>query len=587
MDQNAAAAGTLDRALKVARRPGLTLLLGSLLCWTAVHAADSPIQAKLAVPEAEHVVGDPIALIWRFQNQSTNPLAFMWEGCCRLNGRLNVTHQGEALIPIPPAAATAHQFARAIRLDPGKSQEFTTFLHDWITLQDTGEYQLSGHYRGVLPEQRPQVPRGVELWRDETDTAPISVKLIATPEYLRQRVARSTRRQLTLELRGPATVSPLVPSPLTLRLTNQSPQPQKLAWPGAFQLWVLNLAGNRLPNAAIALEAPSEELVLAPGATVERTVPLSASLFEGEPFGEYGIFVDLAADAQQPRLPSNDISVHWRLGAKQVMDLLRAAAPGPATGARNAPLKWLRTYLPEIRASLEDAVAQSTPESPLARDLLLAARLKPVAPQPGLVNVAVDITPDGAWRFHDSALLEILGTEATFASLTRLLAVRRHLGWEVAVALRPEEPATLEQIMAVAGEISPLQGDLAAPVRALVPVPNAALPAVLAFQTNQLPANFLVRVTQIGNGVVLEAARRLPDPAQPQLSALIPPSEFWSAPFRSLNTPQALEALLDDGQLKSPQILVIAARTLAWQELLEAIAPLLRRGLPVDISLAK
>jgi hypothetical protein len=81
----------------------------------------------------------------------------MWEGCCRLNGRLTVTAENQPIIPVPPVQALAHMFAKAERLEPGKPADFETRLSDWVQLRESGEYQLVGTlHRVFCPNRRPK-----------------------------------------------------------------------------------------------------------------------------------------------------------------------------------------------------------------------------------------------------------------------------------------------------------------------------------------------------------------------------------------------------------------------------------------------
>src|SRR5688572_8948786 len=67
-----------------------TLFAALLVVTNSTLAAEHAVQASLHIPPAEtYVIGDTIPLFWRFENKSNVPLAFMWEGCCRLNGRLD------------------------------------------------------------------------------------------------------------------------------------------------------------------------------------------------------------------------------------------------------------------------------------------------------------------------------------------------------------------------------------------------------------------------------------------------------------------------------------------------------------------
>ena len=67
----------------------------------------------------------------------------MWEGCCRLNGRVSATLGQVTLQSEPfsdPAQLMAHRFARAARLYPGKSVKFETGISDWLEIRQSGTY---------------------------------------------------------------------------------------------------------------------------------------------------------------------------------------------------------------------------------------------------------------------------------------------------------------------------------------------------------------------------------------------------------------------------------------------------------------
>src|SRR5690606_1313859 len=124
---------------------------------------------------------------WKFTNRSGTPLGFMWEGCCRLNGKLEVTTREGSIATTPQGTALAHMFARADRLDPGVPKEYETLVSDWVELPGTGTYALRGTYRGVLPTQVPQVPRGLGLWRDAATSEPVQLAVLSVGDYLAQR----------------------------------------------------------------------------------------------------------------------------------------------------------------------------------------------------------------------------------------------------------------------------------------------------------------------------------------------------------------------------------------------------------------
>ena len=105
------------------------------------------VELRLSIPEAPfHVIGDPVPLRWEFVNRGDQRLAFMWEGCCRLNGRVTAS-LGQLTLHSDPATSaaqlTAHRFARAARLLPGKPAVFETNLGDWLNIDRSGEYKLT------------------------------------------------------------------------------------------------------------------------------------------------------------------------------------------------------------------------------------------------------------------------------------------------------------------------------------------------------------------------------------------------------------------------------------------------------------
>ena len=76
-----------------------------------------PVTLELVLDgNGAHLIGDRIPLVWRFVNHSREPLGFLWEGCCRRNGRLSVTMGDKAVDVIPASQTLAHMFAKAERL---------------------------------------------------------------------------------------------------------------------------------------------------------------------------------------------------------------------------------------------------------------------------------------------------------------------------------------------------------------------------------------------------------------------------------------------------------------------------------------
>lgn len=585
-------------------------------------ATNQPIRVEISTPSAQtHVIGDATPLVWRFTNSSTQALAFMWEGCCRNNGKVEMRRQGP-----PPATGSvpahsgpgpgiyspkcdhckqtrklgeitvestvagpslAHQFARAIRLAPGATQELNTLLADWVRAEFTGDYKVRAQYLGVHPKQRPQMPRGVALWNGRAASTELDLSLLSVADYLAERTAREATRQVRLELTGPARIVPFQPAPLKLKLTNTSRAELRLDWPACLDLWLVATNGVRVvPMSELQLSA-AETLVIPPGGSVERGHSFSHELFVGEAFGTYQVFADLRETTNALRVPSHPIAVVWQLDRVAVAQLLRDAADKPLTGARNAPLKLLRIYLGEIAAPLRavDTAEFSPAAAKLTADLRTAAELKQLAPKPGRVDLSLSVAPDGQFQFNEAAVASVFVGRALppAEQLRAVLALRNHLGWDVGVRLKPEPATLLRHVAAALDGISPLQADLASTPS--TPVFNADSTAfsTVSFQRAVIPANLVVRISKNASGAKLAVARRLPDPQRPGVEAMFSEAEIAQAKFTELANAAALAGLLTDGKLAAPRPLVLAAPGLQWHELSTLLGPLLDRNLPLDI----
>ncbi len=453
------------------------VVLALALAWfaagsTRVRAA---VELRLRVPAAETwVLGDVIPLHWRFVNQSTQALGFMWEGCCRLNGQLAVTAGDRSLPTAPPGQALAHMFAKADRLEPRQPKEYETRVADWVALPGTGTYELRGTYRGVLPTQFPQLQRGLALWRDAASSPPVSVSVLAVDAYLAQRPDREQRRGLTLRLEGPPVLPVTAPARFRVALAHRGPAPRSLAWPDDVALWVVDPAGTRVAPAAV-IAGDTETLTLAPGTTVEREFALPPGTYEGESPGAYRFFVDLAATpAGEPRVPAPPIPVSWQLGEAEVRELLAAAARGAGSGARNAPLKLLRVHLADVAPFLAALAHPAHPalapsELALARRLDQAATLRPLGPKPGHVDLELDVPASGPpiWARPEvrATLARLDPLPSPDAQLRELLALRRHLGWEITVILRPHDDTRIGALLDLARACVDLAPELAGPLQ--------------------------------------------------------------------------------------------------------------------------
>ena len=584
---------------------------------------NEPIRVEISIPPAHsRVIGDPTPLVWRFTNTSTQTLAFMWEGCCRNNGKVEMKRQGPpppvtGIVPshtgfgsgiynpkcdhckqtrklteltveaTPAGPAMAHQFARAVRLAPGATQEFSTLLADWVRAEFTGDYQLRAQYLGVAPMQRPQMPRGIALWNGRTASTMLEISLLSVADYLAERPAREAARQLRLTLTGPAQVLPFQAQPLKLRVTNLGAGEQSLDWPACLDLWLVATNGARaMPFTEPQLGA-AEILRLPAGGSVEREISFSHELLVGEPLGDYQVFVDLRETTNTLRVPSNPIPVVWQLDRAVLTALLRDAADKPLTGARNAPLKLLRLYLSDLATPLRtvDKAALSPAAGQLAADLHTAAALKKLSPKPGRVDLVLSVPPDGRFWFSESVIVGAFAGQPldSAGQLRTVLALRHHLGWDVGVGLKPEPGTPLRHIAAALTTIAPMQAALAA--APATPVFNADSTAfsTVSFQRAVIPANLVLRVTKSGNLVRLAVARRLPDPQRPGVEPMFTAEEISQASFAELAQGATLENLLTDGKLPAPRVLVQAASSLQWREVETLLGPLLNRGLAWDL----
>jgi hypothetical protein len=537
------------------------------------------MEVSLYVPPAETLVlGDPIPLIWRFRNTSEQPLAFMWEGCCRLNGRVRVTRQDELVTPIPPGSSLTHQFARAETVAAGAVREFPTLVSDWILLPGTGTYRIQGRYTGVLPEQRPQVAKTLELWRDSAEIEAITLNVVSVTDYWALRAKRTAARKLKIELEGPGSLPALNPAELRLRLVNTSDRVQVFEWPTMARLWVLDSRGVRIGNLSGLIEGAVEPLFIPGGGTATRTVPLDTSMIEGEPFGEYQIFVDLTSpDGRQPRAPSNVISAHWRIGAKQVKELLTAAARGAKLGSRNPALKLLRSYLNELREPLEDladAVVDKG-ESELAKQLVLAARLKPMAPTPGRVELRVKIKADNTYELPEGPLAGSAGTKPPLEHLRDVVAVKRHLGWDPAVIFQPDDETPLDVIRVANDELITVAMDLVSPPSALVNTPGLQQPSAVSIVPSEFATELFIRIDKAGKALKWRVGGSA-------MAAVKPPEAGGLA---SVADAAEIVALMGKADIKAARPLIKAPRDMAWLDFSNAVQPFVRFCPQIDLLL--
>ena len=430
--------------------------------------APSPVQLRLNIPEAPfHVVGDPAPLNWKFINPGKQRLAFMWEGCCRLNGRVSATLGDVTLQSEPfsdPAQLMAHRFAQAARLYPGKSVQFETGISDWLEIRHSGTYQLSARYTGLLDNQRPNVTPGWQLWRQSAVSKPVETTLLTAPDYVAKRAELARETGLALGLTKNRDWQPIEGTQLSLTLQNSGDKQRSIAWPSALGLWILDANGRRVPLSLTQVKSAPEELSIKPGGMVKKIVPLDGGALESKPFGAYQIFIDYKTGGK--RTPSNTIDIDWQLDQAQLAELLHAASGGAKTGLRNKPLKLLRLHIASLGQALGqvDATRFDAKGQRLLQELKLASRLKPFGPKPGLITVKLSIENDGTLQFTNQALGQALPPQASIVEkISAMTAIRRHLGWAVAVELQPKSEVTEKQSTQAVESLKILQPHLVRP----------------------------------------------------------------------------------------------------------------------------
>jgi hypothetical protein len=555
----------------------LTWLRGTMLCLIAAVPARADVKLELHVPATEtRVLGDPIPLIWRFENRSDQPLGFLWEGCCRLNGQLSVRGMDREVPVLPPGQALAHMFARADRLDPHVPREYVTLVSDWVTLPGTGAFELRGTYRGVLPFQEPQLPGGVKLWRERAESLPIRIEVLSASDYLAEREHRSAKRGIGMRLRGPSKLPPLEPARFHLAIENLSDLPQYISWPEAASVWVLNTRDERVAPSAVISDS-IERLVLPAKSKLERVFQIKPDQFEGEALGEYRLFVDLAEEGMQPRVPSNPLPLSWQFDRADVALLLEAAARGAGTGARNEPLKRLRVYLAEIGDAIESLDASNLTGK--ARDLAIrlrkAARLKTLAPRPGTVELTVRVEPTGSMRWDDPAMQSATrGLAEGFAGqVTELLDLRRHLGWDIRFSVNAAGPTAAQSVVTAARELARHTGELmTAPVIVIAEsTTNTPLAARLA--PPRQPSPDQSGTSSVAKNPTLLVSRR---------------GRAWSKagePYVMAGDDRWLRARFEEANQTGTAVRIEVAPALPWSLVQAAVTPVVRPGDRLELAI--
>ncbi len=568
-----------------------TLLMSAALVAGALElptAGAGEVTASIHVPPAEvYVLGDEIPLVWRFTNRSSDPLAMLWEGCCRLNGKLAITANGRPVDVLPPGASSFHTYSKAETLPPGQPMEFSSRLADWVRLPAGGELEISGRYTGVLTNQNPQVASGLALWTGTAAATPTRLEVIGVEDYLDQRPERSRARGIELELAGPAQLAPLAPAIFTLTLRNPGNTPRTIDWPGTFQLWLVDDRGWRLEKGAKHLQLVGERLTVPPRGELARQFALSASDLNGEPFGTLQVFLDLgAATPEEKRVPSNAVTVTWDLSKADTAMLINEAAGGPATGLRNPALKLLRLYLDALQPVLE-SLTPTDLETDRARtlrsELQLAGYVQPLSPKAGMAFIPMAPGAGGNWSvaLPDESRNVLDGLDGA-TQLARIADIRRHLGWDLTPEIKPKPETPVGEVFALAGSLAAHRAQFSGPVTWRQPQTGGGVTNLVEFPLGFPSANVLLKLTSADGRTRLSASRKPPAPGRPSWMNVLTAADVRELPQTDLPDMEALQKWLL-GAPASLQPLVIADESLTCSELLSWLQPVVDASVRISV----
>ncbi len=568
----------------------LSLLIGALVGTGAIKlwAAATEVTASIHVPPAEvYVLGDDIPLVWRFTNQSADPLAMLWEGCCRLNGKLAITANGQPVEVLPPGASSFHTYSKAETLPPGKPMEFSSRLADWVRLPAGGDLDIGGRYTGVLTNQNPQVPSGLALWTGTATAVPARLAVLGVDDYLAQRAARSQERGLALELSGPDRLPPLAPATFTVTMRNLTEAPKAVDWPGTFQLWLVNERGARLEKSVRHLSNPSEHLTIPPHGELKREFQFSSTDLNGEPFGILKAFLDLGGTASgEKRLPSSAVPVVWSLGPVDIAKLLNEAGSGPAAGLRNPALKLLRLHLVALQPNLaviDASLLESERGRRLRDELRLAGCVQPLSPRAGPAFVPLLPSAGGGWSVElpaesCSALDALDGA----TQVARIAAVRRHLGWDVTPEIKPQAGTPVGDVTTLARSLAGHQSQLSGPVTWRRSQTDGSATNLVQFPLDFPPANVVLWLSRANGQPLLEVAQKPPAPGRPAWRNVLSAAEVRNLPRTRVQDTAALTEWLK-GAPTALQPLVIADDSLTCGELMAWLQPVVNASLRMAV----
>jgi hypothetical protein len=415
-------------------------------------------------------------------------------------------------------------------------------------------------------------------------TKPEVVTLVSVAEYLGQRTDRVKRTGIDASVVGPERLPALGDVPLTIAVTNTGSAVVDFRWPLDADLWFVDSGGIRVHRAPKKPAGDDEVVALPPKGVWTRSFNVAAADLGGAAFGDYRVFVDFPATTNgRPRVASAPHSLRWSLGATEVSTLLNDAARGSGVGARNAPLRVLRQYLGLIETTL--ASMSGSPLIPKAEDLrqqlLTAAKLRDIPTRAGRADLRIRVMEGGGWRIDEPVVARAVAGSAA-NQLRTVMEARRHLGFEVAANLQPDESATIRDVAAVATGLGQVTADMATAPRFIAEAPTNMVPGSLTIQSGAVPANLVLRLQRQADGSVQASLVK----AVPGV-AMLKPENLTDAKFDFISDKSDVSAPIRDGSVSAVQALVLTSGDLSWSEVRPWLDPLLGRGLQVDLSVVR
>jgi hypothetical protein len=121
--------------------------------------------------------------------------------------------------------------------------------------------------------------------------------------------------------------------------------------------------------------------------------------------------------------------------------------------------------------------------------------------------------------------------------------------------------------------------ELAGAPRNLPAMGGTNAPLAITIRAEPVPAGQLLRLQKVNGTTVVSVSRKQSGSTSISQAAQFKPEEVATAPFRRIANPVGLAEWLE----AQVQILVLADPELTWSEMIDAVQPLIERGLPFDL----